>query len=514
MDYDAIIVGAGNNGLSCACKLSMAGARVAVLEATSIVGGAARTEELWPQFNVSSASYVLSLMPPQLINEFGLKEYGLRMLLMDPSMVQPFPNGKQLTMWRDPLKTLDEIAKFSERDAETAVKYYEVWDRFFQVFDKHLLTPNPPMLGQLEEELIHADMAHLLPLMLYGSMGDFLDEYFESEEVKAALVPEALIGSFTGPYTPGNMANMILHSMGMSTGVRGAWAYVEGGMGAVSRALKSCAESHGAKIFTDCEVSSVIVEGERAKGVRLKDGRLLSSKVVISSADIKRSILTLLGEDQVSSEDRRRIRALKNEGVSTKIHLALSQLPRFREGLDTNTVSSSIIHIGPSLTYLERAFDQAKYGEPSREPFVSLEFPTVHDKTLAPPGKHIASMFVQYTPYTLKNAQWDQIKQDYLDTVLDTLTPYVPNIREHIIHTHMYTPRDLEKTINISGGNIHHIDVNLAQSFGNRPLPSWGYTTPVKSYYLCGADTYPGGGVSGINGYNAATKVLLDLKGA
>ncbi|PSN82388.1 hypothetical protein B9Q01_08220 [Candidatus Marsarchaeota G1 archaeon OSP_D] len=510
MEFDAIVIGAGNNGLSCARKLASAGARVAIFESSNVLGGAARTEELWPNYRVSSASYVLSLMPPEIIREYELERHGLKMLLMEPSMVQPFPNGKQLIMWRDPLKTLDEIAKFSKRDAQTAVEYYEEWERFFQIFDRHLLTPNPPRVYELEEELIKNGLEHLIPHMLYGSIGDFLDEHFESDEVKVALAPEAIIGSFAGPYTPGNMVNMILHTMGMSTGVRGAWAYVEGGMGSVSRALKNSAEELGVKIFLNTKVKSILVEGGRVRGVELEDGRRVEAKVVASNADIKTSLLDLLGEEHLEKSVKRRVRALKNIGVSTKVHVALDSIPRFREGIDTQLAVSSIIHIAPTLEYLEKAYDEAKYAKPSTNPFISLEFPTVYDKTLAPQGKHIASMFVQYTPY---NAQWDKLKEEYVERVLDAVSEYAPDFKKHVLHKHSYTPRDLERVIGIKGGNIHHIDVTLSQGFGNRPLPGWGYTTPVKGLYLCGASTYPGGGVSAVPGYNAATKILQDLKG-
>lgn len=511
MDFDAIIIGAGNNGLSCACRLAGAGLRVGVFEGSNMVGGAARTEELWPGFRVSSASYVLSLMPPSIMGEFELERFGLRVLRMDPSMVQPFPDGKQLVIWRDPLHTLDEVAKFSKRDAETAVKYYEDWERFFHVFDKHLLTTSPPRIADLEDELRGEGLDHLIPTMLYGSVGDFMDEYFESDEVKAAFAPEAIIGSHAGPYTPGNMANMILHSMGMSTGVRGAWAYVEGGMGMVTGALRRSAEARGAQVFLGSRVKRVIVKGGKAVGVELDDGRVMHSRVIVSNADIKTSMLGLLDPDALPTQAKKSVESLKNIGVSMKVHLALDGLPRFREGIDMGLASSSIIHIGPSLEYLERAYDESKYGKPSTHPFVSLEFPTVYDSTLAPQGKHIASMFVQYTPYRLREGDWDDAKSKYVDVVLDTVQEYAPNIRDKIVNTHAYSPKDLERVIGIRGGNIHHIDVTLAQSFGNRPLPGWGYTTPIDGYYLCGASTYPGGGVSGVCGYNAATKILQDI---
>jgi phytoene dehydrogenase-like protein len=511
MDFDAVIIGGGNNGLSCACRLAGAGLRVGVFERSNIVGGAARTEELWPGFRVSSASYVLSLMPPSIIGEFELERFGLRLLSMDPSMVQPFPDGRQLVIWRDPIRTLDEVAKFSRKDAETAVKYYEDWERFFQVFDKHLLTPNPPRIAELEDELQREGLDHLIPMMLYGCVGDFMDEYFESDEVKAAFAPEAIIGSHAGPYTPGNMANMILHSMGMSTGVRGAWAYVEGGMGMVTMALARSAQSRGVQVFTGSKVERVIVKEGRAVGVELDDGRVVGSRIVVSNADVKTSMLKLLEPDTLPPQVVKSVEGLKTMGVSMKVHLALDGLPRFREGIDGGLASSSIVHIGPSLEYLERAYDESKYGKPSVNPFVSLEFPTVYDSTLAPAGKHIASMFVQYAPYTLREGDWDQAKNEYVDVVLDTVEEYAPNIREKMLGVHAYSPKDLERVIGICGGNIHHIDVTLAQSFGNRPLPGWGYTTPVQGLYLCGASTYPGGGVSGVCGYNAATKILGDL---
>ncbi|MEM0272782.1 MAG: NAD(P)/FAD-dependent oxidoreductase [Thermoprotei archaeon] len=511
MDFDVVIIGAGSNGLSCACRLAGAGLRVGVFERSGMVGGAARTEELWPSFRVSSASYVLSLMPPSIMGEFELERFGLKLLRMDPSMVQPFPGGKQLVIWRDPIRTLDEVAKFSKRDAETAAKYYEDWERFFQVFDKHLLTPNPPRIGELEDELCREGLDYLVPHMLYGSVGEFMDEYFESDEVKTAFAQEAIIGSHAGPYTPGNMANMILHSMGMSTGVRGAWAYVEGGMGAVSRALLRAAESRGAKVFVGARVKRVVVRSGRAVGVELEDGRFVGARVVASNADIKTSVLKLLEPDHLPTQSRRSVESLKNMGVSMKVHLALDGLPQFAEGLDSKIAVSSIIHIAPSLEYLERAYDESKYFEPSSHPFVSLEFPTVYDTTLAPPEKHIASMFVQYAPYKLREGDWDEVKHEYVDVVLDTVQEYAPNIRQKILNTHVYSPKDLERVIGIVGGNIHHIDVTLPQSFGNRPLPGWGYTTPVVGYYLCGASTYPGGGVSGVCGYNAATKILNDI---
>lgn len=511
MQFDAVVVGGGHNGLSCARKLAGEGLKVGVFERSDMLGGAARTEELWPGYKVSSLSYVLSLMPQAIIREFELEKFGLRMFNMDPSMVQPFPEGRLLTLWRDPLKTLDEIAKFSEKDAETAVRYYREWDEFFNIFDRHLLTPEPLRIGDLEDELYKSGLAHLAPTMLYGSVGRFLDENFEAEEVKAALSAEAIIGTHAGPYTPGNMANMILHSMGMSTGARGAWAYVEGGMGSVSRSIARSAEAKGVTIVTGNPVREVIVRDGRASGVRLADGRVVESKIVASNADIKTSLLDLVEKDALEPAVRSRVAGLRSNGVSMKVHLALASLPHFRQGIEGSLASSSIIHIGPSLEYIEKAYDESKYGRPSSRPFVSLEFPTVYDTTLAPSGKHIATMFVQYAPYDIKG-NWDDLKEEYTEKVLDTVEEYVPDIRSNMVHTHAYTPLDIERVVGIKGGNIHHIDLTLDQAFGNRPLPGWGYTTPIAGYYLCGASTYPGGGVSGVCGYNSATKILADIK--
>jgi phytoene dehydrogenase-like protein len=511
MQFDVVVIGGGHNGLSCARKLAAEGLKVGVFERSNMLGGAARTEELWPGYRVSSFSYVLSLMPQAIIKEFELESYGLRMFNMDPSMVQPFPEGRLLTLWRDPLKTLDEIAKFSKKDAETAVDYYREWDKFFNVFDRHLLTPEPPRIGELEDELYRTGLAHLVPTMLYGSVGRFLDENFEAKEVKAALSAEAIIGTHAGPYSPGNMANMILHSMGMSTGARGAWAYVEGGMGSVSMAIARSAEAKGATIVTGNPVSEVIVRNGRAAGVKLSDGRVVESRVVVSNADIKTSLLDLVDRDALEQIVRSRVAGLSSNGVSMKVHLALESLPHFRKGIEGSLASSSIIHIGPSLEYLEKAYDESKYGTPSGKPFVSLEFPTVYDTTLAPAGKHIATMFVQYAPYHSKR-NWDDMKEEYTKKVLDTVEEYVPDIRSKILNTHTYTPKDIEKVVGIKEGNIHHIDLTLDQAFGNRPLPGWGYTTPITGYYLCGASTYPGGGVSGVCGYNSATKIIADIR--
>lgn len=526
--FDAIIVGGGHNGLVTAAYLARAGRKALVLESRELVGGCAVTEEIWPGYRVSTASYLSSLMQEKVVRDLELARFGYRVDAKDPAFFSPFPDGSYFFMWQDRAKTLAEIAKFSMRDAETYPKYEDHLERLAQVAESLLLTtpPNfPPgsagdfieylkLAGRLRG-LSKAEIVGLVKIFTQ-SAAEFLDEWFESEQVKVTLATDGVIGANGGPRSPGTAYILLHHCMGGVNGHRGLWGFVRGGMGAVSNAIADSARSKGAVIRTNAQVARILVRDGRVTGVALANGDEIQARVVASNLDPRRTFLQTMDAKDLPADFLDGIRKFRSEGTSLKMNLALNGVPEFK-ALPGNPPGSpgpqhrATMHICPSVEYIERAWDDAKYGRPSQSPLIEMTMPTMYDPSLAPEGRHIMGIFLQYAPYTLKDTNWERERIRYTERILDVIEEYCPNIRSIIEHKQTLTPLDLERRFGITGGNIFHGEMSLDQMFVLRPLAGWAsYRTPVRGLYLCGSGAHPGGGVMGAPGHNAAREILKD----
>jgi phytoene dehydrogenase-like protein len=512
--YDAIVVGGGHNGLVCAAYLAKAGLKVAVFERRRVVGGAAITEELWRGFRVSRLSYAYSLFDPQISRELELEKYGLRVVSTDPDLFVPFPDGKHIFIWEDAKKTAEGLRKFSERDASRYLDYLKFWKDVGALLGPLMLSP-PPALNDFAGFFESPESLDALKVLMFSSVSELLDEYFESDYVKAAICPRGLIGTLVGPKTPGSAYILGHHVIGGSSGETGVWGYLKGGMGALSEALAASARNLGVEIFTGIGVKSILVKDGAVTGVMLDDdGRKISAKSVLSNADPKQTFLRLVGRDNLDQNFVKSVEKIKDEGCVVKLNAALDELPNY-----TALPSSSpgpqhrgITSIGPSVDYCERAFDDAKYGKPSRKPFLRVVYHSTNDPDLAPPGKHTMSIFAQYFPYHLKDGNWDEVREEVGENIIDTLSEYAPNLKKSILHREVLTPLDLEREFSLPSGNIFHMEMTPDQMFFFRPVSGWAqYRMPIKGLYLCGSGTHPGGGVTGANGHNAAQALKRDL---
>ncbi len=553
--YDAIIIGGGHNGLVCAAYLAKAGRKVCVLERRHVLGGCASTEEIWPGYKVSTAAYVISLFLPQIIRELKLKEYGLTILLRSPSSFTPLPDGRSLLMGADADLCRREISKFSTKDAEAYPKYNAFLERVAAVLEPVLsqAAPDPlplpeywrnvglgkrirdgkklwSLYGALRE--LGADLPQAVEL-LSGAARPILDRWFESDVLKATLATDAIIGAFLSISSPGSAYVLLHHVMGEAGGARGVWGYVKGGMGALSDAIaKACRDMH-VDIRRESPVRQIVTSRGRAVGVQLEDGTQIDAKVVASSVDAHLTFEKFLTPDELPDFFREAVARIDYSSASAKVNLALSEPPRFTCMKDAPGVVAphhhGTMHIGPSLDYLERAYDDAKYGRPSEHPILEMTMATSVDPTIAPPGKHILSMFVQYAPYKLRKRgresipaagndsrpllydDWDDIKESFADRCVAALAEYAPNIPNAIEHRQVLSPLDLERTFGITGGNIMQGAMGAHQLFCFRPVAGWAdHRTPIRGLYLCGAASHPGGGVLGACGKNAAEEILRD----
>ncbi len=522
--FDVIIIGAGHNGLVTAAYLARAGRRVLVLESRELVGGCAVTEEIWPGYKVSTASYLSSLMQEKVVRELELEKFGYRVDAKDPAFFSPFPDGRHLFMWQDRAKTLTEIAKFSKRDAEAYPKYEAHLERLAMVAESLLLAapPNfPPrgagdfieylkLLGKLKG-LTREEIVGLVKIFTQ-SAADFLDQWFESDQVKVTLATDGVIGANGGPRSPGTAYILLHHCMGGVNGHRGLWGFVRGGMGAVSNAIADSGRAKGVKVRTSAAAGKILVRDGRARGVVLASGEEIKAKIVASNLDPRRTFLQLLEASDLPADFRETIRNFRSEGTSLKMNLARSGLPEFSAYPGApGPQHRATMHICPTVEYIERAWDDAKYGRPSRNPLIEMTIPTMYDPSLAPEGRHIMGIFLQYAPYTLREGSWDEQREPYAERILDVIEEYCPNIRSIVVERQTLTPLDLERRFGIAGGNIFHGEMSLDQMFVLRPAAGWAkYRTPVKGLYLCGSGAHPGGGVMGAPGHNAAAAILQD----
>jgi phytoene dehydrogenase-like protein len=524
---DVLIIGAGHNGLTCAAYLARAGLRPLVLERRAVIGGASVTESPWPGYRVSTLSYVVSLLRPEIVRDLDLARHGYQAYEVAPDYFLPFPDGRHLFVWADPDQTAAEIARFSQADA-----------RAYPLFDAHLarladllrplLSTIPPRLGSrhprdLAEQLRFAwrmrglgwrGVADLVRLM-GQSVTDLLDDWFESDEVKAALVTQGAIGTYGAPSMPGTAYVLLHHWMGELNGNLGSWGVVRGGMGGVAEALASAARAHGSEIRTDAPVQRIMIRDGRAIGVVLESGEEIRARAVISGAHPQVTFLQLVGDGELPDEFGAAIRRYRSRSGTVKINLAIGELPDFAAlpGREPGPQHRAAFEVCPSVAYLERAFDDAKEGRASDAPYAEGIIPTIYDDSIAPPGKHQMQLFCQYVPSSWAGEDHHAELDAFAGRVIDRVTELAPNLRGAIEHRQVIGPYEMEHEYGLIGGNIMHGELSLEQLFAWRPVPGWAdHRSPIRGLYQCGSGTHPGGGVMGAPGRNAARVIVGDLK--
>ncbi|MEE8424559.1 MAG: NAD(P)/FAD-dependent oxidoreductase [Elusimicrobiota bacterium] len=520
--YDAVIIGGGHNGLICAAYLAKAGRKILVLERRHVLGGSAVSEEVFPGFTFSVCSYVVSLLRPHIIRDLELPKHGLDIIPLDASFL-PLPDGRSLCRRGDAEETRREISKFSARDAEVYPEFgrtMAMLSKFVKpiidepAFDPASLGPTDLMqmlsMGRRFRGLGKRNMVRLIKMMSMSAV-DFLDEWFESDVLKAPMSVSGIIGTFLGVRSPGTAYVMLHHYMGEIDGAFRSWGFSRGGTGQISLSCARAAQSFGAEIRTEADVAGILQRNGEAEGVVLANGDEIRAKAVISGVDPHRTFLKLVGEKNLDSEFVKKIRRYKMRGSSGKVNLALDRLPEFKCRPGDGPHMRGDIAIAPSIEYLEKAYDEAKYGDFSKRPYINAVIPSLVDPTVAPPGKHVMSCFVQYAPYKIKEgpAYWPKKREAFGDAVVDTLAEYIPNLKDIILHRQVLTPWDLEQDFGLTEGNIFHGELSIEQLAFLRPTADWAhYRTPVKKLFLCGSGAHPGGGLMGGPGELASREVL------
>jgi phytoene dehydrogenase-like protein len=521
--YDAIIIGGGHNGLVTACYLARSKWKVLVLERRYIVGGACVTEEIFPGFKVSTAAYVNSLFRPEIIRDLELNSYGFEAIERNPASFSPFHDGRYLMLGADKASDISEISKFSKRDAENYPKYEAMLERVSSVIE--------PTLIEVPANLIHPQLAQLLQLgkvgrsmqklgtgmgeaveILTGAARPILDRWFESEQLKATIATDAIIGAFMAPSMPGTAYVLFHHVMGETNGKRGVWSYVRGGMGGLTQALARVATDLGVEIKTEAEVTKILTKRGRVTGVALRNGDEYRAKRVASGVDCHLTFQKFLDPAQLPPDFNDAIARISYASASAKINVALDRLPSFTAlpGHEAGPQHHGTVHLCPDQDFIERAYDEAKFGKMSSKPVVECTLPSSLDSTIVPEGKHLMSMFTQYAPYHLSDGPWTQAKKDeYADRCFDIVEEYAPGFKSSVIDRQILSPVDLEETFGLTGGSIFQGAMPLHQLFMFRPVAGYAsYTTPIKGLYLCGSAAHPGGGVMGAAGWNAARVML------
>ena len=520
--YDAIVIGGGHNGLVNAAYLAKAGKKVLVLERRHVLGGAAVTEEIIPGFLFSECSYVVSLLRPEIIRELDLPRHGLEILPLDGTFT-PMPSGDYLWRMNDHARTQREIRRHSRVDAEAYDEFSKMMTPMCR-FVKPILSMIPPdpttlhprdlqrlyFLGQRFRDLSSDERYTLIQLMTM-SAADFLDQWFETDVLKATMSASGIIGTFLGIRSLGTAYVLLHHYMGEIDGAFRSWGFSRGGTGAISNAIAAAARELGVEIRTQASVDKVLVKNGRTTGVALKSGEEISASVVSSSVDPHLTFEKFLEPSELPCDFLESVRRYKFRGSSGKVNLALDALPDFKSLPGQGAHLRGAISISPSIEYMERAYDDAKYGRYSRKPYIDIVIPSLTDPSVAPPGKHVMSCFVQYAPYKLAQGTWDDHKEAFGDTVINTIAEHAPNIKKIIIGRQILTPLDLEREFGLTQGNIFQGELSLEQLFFLRPVPGWAYyRTPVDNLYMCGSATHPGGGIMGAPGRIASQVILKD----
>ncbi|HXM11673.1 MAG TPA: NAD(P)/FAD-dependent oxidoreductase [Terriglobales bacterium] len=525
--YDAVIIGAGHNGLTAAGYLARAGYSTLVLERRDIVGGCCVTEEIAPGCRASTTSYIASMLRPEVIRDLHLAEYGLRMVPCDPALQVPFPDGQLVSWWSKRDEVVEELRKISPRDAATFVHVDDSLKKLARYLQPFFLEPAPEpgtqsfdgwvdlfRAGRRFHGISSSEISQLVSF-LTGSLGGFLDRHYESEKIKTLFLANNVYGKHGGPYQPGSALGLLFHLLsGGEHEQQGFYGHVIGGMGSITQAMATAARAFGAEVRTNAPVQQIDSRRGRVRAVVLEDGTEIRARVVLSNADPKRTFLGLVPERDLPADFVHAIRGIKMDGPCAKLNLVLHEEPRFT-GTPPNYAPQqrSLFTLVPSLEFAERCYDVAKFGDIPEQLWVDCVVASNADPSLAAPGKHVMTCFVQYVPYKLRQGTWDEQREELGDRVVKKIAEYAPNVPGAIVARQILTPLDLERTYGLTEGNIFHGDLNLEQLFFNRPVAGWAkYRTPIAGLYLCGAGAHPGGGVTGAPGHNSAHQVLRDLK--
>ena len=525
--YDVIVIGAGHNGLTAAAYLARAGLSTLVLERREIVGGCCVTEEIAPGCRVSTTSYIASMLRPEVIQDLKLADYGLRMVPCDPAIQVPFPDGHVVPWWVDRERAKTAFRKLSDKDAETFVRVDDQLKKLARYLQPFFLEPPPEIdttsrggwmdlfrVGKRFRGISSSEISQLVSF-LTGSLGEFLDNHYESEKMKTMFLANNVYGKHGGPYQPGTAIGLLFHLLsGGEHELQGFYGHVIGGMGGITQALAASGRKLGVEIRTSAPVAQIDVHGGRARGVILENGTEIRSRIVLSNADPKRTFLKMVASSELPDDFRQSVGNIKMDGPCAKVNFVLSEEPRFT-GTPANAtpLERTFFTLVPSLAFAERCYDIAKFGDIPEELWVDCVISSNADDSLAPKGKHILTCFVQYVPYRLREGTWDEKRELLGDRVVKKIAEYAPNVPGSIVARQVLTPLDLERTYGLTEGNIFHGDLRLEQLFFMRPVPGWSrYRTPIAGLYLCGAGAHPGGGVTGAPGHNAAHQVLRDRK--
>jgi phytoene dehydrogenase-like protein len=524
--YDVTIIGGGHNGLVAACYLAKGGLKTLVLERREVVGGGAVTEEIAPGFRVSTLDHAAGPFSAAVAADLDLSRFGLEMITPEVRVLALSPDGRALGIYNDTTRTVSEVKNFSEHDAKSYPEFVNSFSRIGRVLAP-LVSMTPPAidrpsagdvweLGKVGLAFRKLGKKDEYRLLRWGPMAvaDLVSEWFETELLRAVVAARGIYGAFAGPWSAGTSLGLLWQAA-MDGSAIGSATYAKGGMGALAAALAGAAKAAGAEIRTRAAVSAIAGADTDAPRVVLESGEEIESRVVVSNADPRTTFLDLVDPVDLDPNFLSKMRNYRAPGVVAKLNLALDSLPAFRgvNGGDPKTKLGARIHIGPEIDYLERAFDASKYGEFSSEPYLDITIPSLNDPSLAPEGKHVMSVHVQFAPYKLKQGDWTTRREEFAENALDVLEKYAPGVRESIVAAQVITPLELERDYGVSGGHIHHGEQTLDQFFTFRPLIGWAqYRTPLKRLYLCGAGTHPGGGLTGLNGANAAREIARDFK--